>query len=167
MQQQDATFNNQNSNEEKKMEFNIQRIYIKDLSFETPNTPQIFREKWQPQVDVELNVNTQNLGDNHYEVKVALTTTVKTNEKVAFLAEVHQAGIFTLQGWSGEQLHRMLGSYCPNILFPYARETISDLVIRGGFPPLYLAPINFDHLYEQQLKKQAENKDNEGTEQKQ
>ncbi len=161
--QQDQAASSQNTGTDKKMEFNIQRIYIKDLSFETPNSPQVFREKWQPQVDVELNVNTQNLGENNYEVKVSLTTTVKTEDKVAFLAEVQQAGIFTITGWSGDQLHRMLGSYCPNILFPYARETISDLVIRGGFPPLYLAPINFDHLYEQQLKQQAEGKGEETT----
>ncbi|HVV69569.1 MAG TPA: protein-export chaperone SecB [Gammaproteobacteria bacterium] len=144
-------------------EFNIQRIYTKDISYESPNTPQLFREPWQPNVDVELNVNTANLGEDHYEVKLSITTTVKSQDKMAFLAEVHQAGIFKIQGFSGAQLHRMLGSYCPNILFPYIREAISDLVVRGGFPPLYLTPINFDVLYDQQLQKQQENKAAETT----
>lgn len=139
-------------------EFNIQRIYTKDISYESPNTPQLFREPWQPNVDVELNVNTVNLGEDHYEVKLSITTTVKSQDKMAFLAEVHQAGIFKIQGFSGAQLHRMLGSYCPNILFPYIREAISDLVVRGGFPPLYLTPINFDVLYDQQLQKQQESR---------
>lgn len=135
-------------------EFAIQRIYIKDMSFETPNTPQIFREAWQPAVNVELNVNTTQLENAIYEVKLTITARVTSNEKTAFLAEVHQAGIFSIKGFNDAQLHRMLGSYCPTVLFPYARETISDLVSRGGFPPLYLAPVNFDAMYEQQLKQQ-------------
>ncbi|MFT3741422.1 MAG: protein-export chaperone SecB [Gammaproteobacteria bacterium] len=137
------------------LEFNIQRIYTKDLSFESPNAPQLFRETWQPNVDVELNVKSNPLGEDAYEVVVTITTTVKTNDKVAFLVEVHQAGIFTMKGFTQEQAHRMLGSYCPNILFPYAREIIANLVTRGGFAPLYLAPVNFDQLYDQQLQKPA------------
>lgn len=161
MQQNNSTPEKQNSQaspEANGTEFNIQRIYTKDISYESPNTPQLFREPWQPNVDVELNVNTVNLGENNYEVKLSITTTVKSQEKMAFLAEVHQAGIFKIQGFEGAQLHRMLGSYCPNVLFPYIREVISELVVRGGFPPLYLTPINFDALYEQQLQKQQENK---------
>lgn len=153
MQQANDQTNSQNANPNPN-EFTIQRIYTKDLSFESPNTPQLFREQWQPNVDVELHVNTANLGEDHYEVKLSITATVKIQDKTAFLVEVHQAGIFKITGFVGPQLHRMLGSHCPNILFPYAREVISDLIVRGGFPPLYLTPINFDVLYEQQLQKQ-------------
>ncbi len=135
-------------------EFTIQRIYVKDLSFETPNTPQNFRETWQPAVNVELNVATEKLEGTVFEVKLSITANVTTNEKAAFLAEVHQAGIFNINGFNEAQLQRMLGSYCPTVLFPYAREAISDLVGRGGFPPLYLAPINFEALFEQQLQQQ-------------
>lgn len=137
-------------------EFSIQRIYIKDLSFETPNTPQIFREQWEPAVTVDLNVNTEKLEDNIYEVKLVVTVKVLCKEKTAFLAEIHQAGIFSIKGFPAEHVNRALGSSCPTILFPYAREAISDLVTRGGFPPLYLAPINFDAIYQQQLMKQQQ-----------
>lgn len=136
-------------------EFGIQRIYVKDLSFETPNSPQIFREAWEPTVNVELNVKTEKLDAHIYEVKLSITANVSSKEKTAFLAEVHQAGIFSVQGFNEAQLSRMLGSYCPTVLFPYAREVVSDLVSRGGFPPLYLAPINFEALYEQQLQQQT------------
>lgn len=137
-------------------EFAIQRIYIKDLSFETPNTPQIFREQWEPAVTVDLNVNTEKLEDTIYEVKLVITVKVLCKEKTAFLAEIHQAGIFSIKGYPVEYINRALGSSCPTILFPYAREAISDLVTRGGFPPLYLAPINFDAIYQQQLIKQKQ-----------
>src|SRR5262245_13953798 len=149
--QNNETPNPESNGSNQTLEFNIQRIYTKDLSFESPNTPQLFREPWQPNVNVELNIKSKNLGDNAYEVVVMITTTVKTQDKVAFLAEVHQAGIFTIKGFTQEQAHRMLGSYCPNILFPYAREVIANLVTRGGFSPLYLAPVNFDQLYDQQM----------------
>lgn len=142
-------------------EFGIQRIYVKDLSFESPNAPQVFRDTWEPAVNVELNVKTDKLDNNIYEVKLSITANVSSKEKPAFLAEVHQAGIFNIQGFSEVQLSRMLGSYCPTVLFPYAREVISDLVSRGGFPPLYLAPINFEALYEQQLQQQ-QNKETAG-----
>lgn len=136
------------------MTFAIQRIYIKDISFETPNTPAIFRETWQPNVNLEVNIQTQKLDETIFEVVLFVTVTVKSNEKIAFLAEVKQAGIFIIDGFEERQLSHMLGSYCPSILFPYAREMVSNLVIRGGFPPLYLAPMNFDMLYEQQLQAQ-------------
>ncbi len=142
--------------EEKKSLFSIQRIYVKDLSFETPNTPQLFSEPWQPNVNIELNVATSKVNDNTYEVQLIITVTAKSGEKVAFLAEVHQAGVFIIQEFPDAQLHRMLGSYCPNLLFPYAREVVSDLVARGGFPQLYLAPVNFEAAYEQQLQKQQQ-----------
>lgn len=134
--------------------FNIQRIYVKDLSFETPHAPEIFREEWKPEVNVDLQTKTNRLEDSIFEIVLHLTVTVKMGERVAFLVEVHQAGIFTLKGFPEEQLAHALGSLCPNILYPYAREAISDLVIRGGFPQLLLAPVNFDALYMQHLEQQ-------------
>lgn len=134
--------------------FTIQRIYVKDSSFEAPHAPEIFREEWKPEVNVDLQTKTNRLEETIYEVTLHLTVTVKMGEKVAFLVEVHQAGIFTIKGFPQEQLAHALGSLCPNILYPYARETISDIVIRGGFPQLLLAPVNFDALYLQHLEQQ-------------
>lgn len=147
----------QGARESKTPEFAIQRIYVKDLSLETPHSPMIFQEEWQPNVDVQLNVSTQKLAESVFEVKLSITVTSHLKDKVAFLAEVHQAGVFTIAHFTEPQLHRMLGSYCPNILFPFARELVSDLIGRAGFPPLYLAPINFDALYEQQMGEQQKN----------
>ena len=132
-------------------EFGIQKIYIKDVSFETPNSPEIFREQWQPDINLQLNNNTKSVEENIHEVILTLTVTAKIGEKTAFLIEVQQAGIFNIKGYSEQEMGAMAGAYCPNILFPYARETISDMVTRGGFPQLLLAPINFDALYQQHL----------------
>lgn len=134
--------------------FSIQRIYVKDVSFEAPHAPEIFREEWKPEVNVDLQSKTNRLEETVFEVVLHATVTVKMKDKVAFLVEAHQAGIFTLKGLSEEQLSHALGSMCPNILYPYGRETISDLVIRGGFPQLLLAPVNFDALYLQHLEQQ-------------
>lgn len=139
--------------------FNIQRIYIKDASFETPNAPQIFKEEWKPEVNVDLHTKTTDIEENVYDVVLHLTVTVKMANKTAFLVEVHQAGIFTIKGFPKEQLSHALGSMCPNILYPYAREAISDLVTRGGFPQLLLAPVNFDALYLQHLEQQKKQKE--------
>ena len=136
--------------------FNIHRIYIKDISFEAPNSPQVFNDKWQPKNSMDLNTNAQKLADNLYEVVLSITVTVKNNEQTAFLVEVHQAGIFQIEGFEDAHLQGVLGSFCPNVIFPYAREAVSDIVSRGGFPQLLLAPINFDALYQQHLQKQAE-----------
>jgi len=136
-------------------EFNIQRIYIKDLSLESPSSPNIFRTEWKPEINMELNSNGKMLEENIYEVLLKVVITVKNAEQTAFLVELHQAGIFTLKGFNKEQLAQVLGSFCPNILFPYAREIVSEASIRCGFPPLYLAPINFDALYAEQQKQQA------------
>ncbi len=132
-------------------EFNIQRLYVKDISFETPNSPEMFKTEWKPEVNVDLHVENKLLEEDIHEVVLKITITTKLNNKTAFLAEVSQAGIFTLKNFPEEQFKAMLGSFCPNILFPYAREAISDLTNKGGFPPLYLSPINFDALYQQQL----------------
>lgn len=135
--------------------FTIQRIYTKDISFEAPGTPQVFREEWKPEVNVDLQTKTDKVEADIYEVLLHLTVTVKLGEKTAFLVEVHQAGIFTLKGFPEDQLGHALGSLCPSILYPYVRETISDVVTRGGFPQLLLAPVNFDALYMQHLEQKA------------
>ncbi len=145
------------STQSKGPEFAIQRLYVKDLSLETPNTPKIFLEAWEPQMHMDIATDgSLVLEEGIREVVLTVTVTVKIKEKVAFLVEVKQAGVFALKGFTEEQLHHMLGSFCPNVLYPYAREVVTDAVMRAGFPQLYLAPVNFDALYEQQKKQQAE-----------
>lgn len=137
-------------------EFAIQRIYAKDASFEAPNAPGIFREQWEPKVNIDLHTSSTVLEDKIHEVVLSVTVTVNAGEQVAFLAEIKQAGIFTIDKFPEDQIKHILGSFCPNILFPYAREGITAMVTRGGFPQIYLAPINFDAVYQQQLKQQEE-----------
>jgi preprotein translocase subunit SecB len=143
----------QATNEQQGVEaqFMIQRIYIKDSSFEAPNSPACFQQQWEPELTLDLNTQHTQLEANVFEVVLTVTATVKNQNAVAFLAEIKQAGIFTIQGAEGQQLGHLLGSFCPSILFPYAREAITGDVIRGSFPQLVLAPINFDALYMQQL----------------
>lgn len=131
-------------------EFAIQRIYVKDASFEAPNTPKMFREQWEPKVNIDLHTQSEEIEKQIYEVVLGVTVTVKVNDQVAFLAEIKQAGIFTIGDFPDEQRNQLLGSFCPNILFPYAREAVTTMVSRGGFPQIYLAPINFDAVYQQQ-----------------
>lgn len=138
-----------NTNQDK--QFSIQKIYTKDISFETPNAPKVFTSKWEPSVDFNLGTNVEPMEDNLFEVTLTVTVTVKTEDKTAYLVEATQAGIFTLAGFNDQEMGPMLGSFCPNILFPYAREVVSDLVNKGGFPQLLLAPVNFDALYAQHL----------------
>jgi preprotein translocase subunit SecB len=132
-------------------QFSIQKIYIKDMSFETPNSPKIFIGKWEPTVDFNLGTQVSPLEDSMYEVALTVTITVKSENATAYLVEVNQAGIFSLAGFTDAEMGPMLGSFCPNILFPYAREAISDLVTKGGFPQMLLAPVNFDALYSQHI----------------
>lgn len=140
-------------------EFAIQRLYVKDLSLETPNTPKIFLDAWEPQMHMDIATDASLiLEEGLREVVLTVTVTVKIKEKVAFLVEVKQAGIFSLKNFTDEQMQHMLGSFCPNILYPYAREVVSDAVMRAGFPQLYLAPVNFDALYEQHKKAEEEKK---------
>lgn len=143
-----------NTNTESQHEFAIQRIYIKDLSYEAPSTPEIFQTAWEPQVDFKLHTSHKKMFDDIYEVVLQITVTVKLKDKTAFLVEVKQAGIFALKGFTKEQIDPMLGSFCPNILFPYAREIISATVNHGSFPPLYLVPINFDAMYQEKMEHQ-------------
>lgn len=135
-------------------EFNIQRIYTKDISFESPEAPRAFLEPWEPALNLDLQTKATELEAGVREVVLTVTATVKIKEKIIFLVEVQQAGIFLIKNFATEQLGPMLGSFCPNILYPYAREVVTDLVMRGGFPQLYLMPVNFDALYEQQLQSQ-------------
>lgn len=140
-----------NSNK-KEQRLTIQRIYLKDLSFEAPNAPDTFQQKWQPQLHLDLNSNVHDLKENHYEVELRITATVKNDEEVVFLVEVVQAGIFLIEGFSDQALDHCLKSYCLSVLFPYGREVISDVVARATFPQFILSPINFDALYAQQMK---------------
>ena len=136
-------------------QFAIQKIYVKDISFETPHSPHIFSEQWRPDVNLNLSSEAAPLSENVYDVVLSVTVTAKVQEKTAFLAEVQQAGIFHMGGFGDAELGHMLGSFCPSILFPYAREAVSDLVTRGGFPQFLMAPVNFDALYAQHLQQKA------------
>lgn len=136
----------------------IEKIYVKDVSFEAPNVPEIFQNEWKPTISLNMDVKTSVLSKEKdvYEVVLKLTVTNKSNEKVVFLTEVSQAGIFSIRGFQQEQLKAIMAVPCLQILFPYAREAISDLTGRAGFPPLYLAPINFEALYQQQLESEKD-----------
>jgi len=147
---------NDNGAAQPQQQFAIQRLYLKDLSFEAPNTPQVFVGEWKPESNIELNTSATPLGEENYEVVVSITVTTKVGEKTAYLVEVQQAGIFTLTGFSDADREAMLGSYCPNVLFPYVREVVSNLVAKGSFPQLVLQPINFDALYAQHLEKRQQ-----------
>jgi len=146
------------TNESAGRQFGIQKIYTRDLSFETPNSPAVFMETWEPAVNVDLSTNGKTLNEGVHEVVLTITVTTKLKDKTAYLAEVQQAGIFNITGLSEPELAHALGSFCPGILFPYAREAVSDLVARGGFPQMILAPVNFDALYQQHLEKQQQTK---------
>ncbi|MEX2524907.1 MAG: protein-export chaperone SecB [Gammaproteobacteria bacterium] len=135
--------------------FAIHKVYIKDISFETPHSPGIFQEEWQPSVNMDISNEVEALDGSYYEVILTVTVTVTSSRKTVYLAEIQQAGIFHIEGFPDEIISHMTGTSCPNILFPFAREMISDLVVRGGFPQLLLAPVNFEALYMQQQQKQA------------
>ncbi len=142
--------------EETQRQFSIQRIYTKDISFETPNSPEIFMQEWKPQINVNLNNAVKDLGEGNIEVALTVTVTAKIEDKTAFLAEVTQAGIFLARGIPEEEMGPLLGIFCPNTLFPYVREVISDLIVRGSFPQFLLAPVNFEALYAQQVQQQKQ-----------
>lgn len=136
-------------------QFIIERIYVKDISFEAPNSPAIFTQEWEPDTNLSLNTVVNPLGDDHFEVELHVTVTVKDKEgKTSFLVEVVQAGAFKVVGYPDDQLNHLLASFCPSNLFPYAREVISNLVSKGSFPEMHLSPINFDALYAQNMAEQ-------------
>ena len=130
--------------------FQIEKIYVKDLSLEIPHAPKVFTEQVNPEVQVQVNTEAEAFGEDYYEVTVTGTVTAKMGERTLFLAEVVQAGIFALRGVPAGDLGPLLGIACPTVIFPYLRETMSDVITRGGFPPLLLAPISFEALYMQQ-----------------
>ncbi len=157
---QNAGSNGQAAGEQDKpqLQFALQRIYVKDLSFEAPNSPSVFQQPFKPKVGLDLNTTSRQVGEGLYEVVVKVTAQVTHSEEgtTSFLAEIEQAGLFRISGIEGQQLDHTLGAFCPNMLFPYARECIDNLVNRGGFPPLMLAPVNFEAIYAQKKKREAE-----------
>lgn len=142
--------------QESKQQFAIRKIYLRDVSFEVPNAPSIFAGEWKPEVSVDLDTRTAKIAENTYETIVRVTVTAKQGDNTAYLCEVEQAGIFVLSGFDDQTLETLLGSYCPAQLFPYAREAVSDVVSKGGFPQMVLAPVNFEALYMQRKRKQQE-----------
>ena len=140
----------------------IQNIYIKDSSYEAPNSPTIFSgDAGQPQIQMNIAIKSNSLGSDNHEVVLTVTVTAKFGELTGFLVELHQAGIFTITGFQEKDLGTVLGIYCPNVLFAYAREAVSTMVSKGGFPQLLLAPVNFEAIYQQQQQQEAEKKESE------
>jgi preprotein translocase subunit SecB len=137
-------------------QLSLQKVYIKDASFEVPGAPQIFQDQGQPQIQLNLSQKVGTLAENVYEVVLTVTVTCKLAEKTAYLAEVQQAGVFGLSGFDTSNRDAVLATYCPNVLFPYARQAVSDLIQNGGFPPFLMQPINFDALYVEQSRRKAE-----------
>ena len=144
---------------ETQQQFKIQRVYLKDVSYESPQTPGLFvaNTPWKPTVSLHLNTESTKLGEDLYESVLSVTVTVKLGESTAYLIEVKQAGLFLMRGFDETRLGPMLGSYCPNLLFPFAREEIASLVQKGGFPQLLLDPVNFEALYAQHVQKARQN----------
>lgn len=137
-------------------QLSLQKVYIKDASFEVPGAPAIFQEQGQPQVQLNLSQQVATLAENVYEVVLTVTVTCKLAEKTAYLAEVQQAGVFGMSGFDAGNRDAVLATYCPNVLFPYARQIVSDLIQNGGFPPFLLQPINFEALYAEQMRRRAD-----------
>ena len=139
--------------------FTVEKIYVKDVSFESPNSPTIFNENVQPDLQLNLNQKVQRLSENAFEVVLAVTLTCQAGERTAYVAEVKQAGVFGLVGLDPQSIDVLLGTQCPNILFPYVRSMVSDLIQAGGFPPFYLQPINFEGLYAETLRQRQQQAD--------
>jgi len=137
-------------------QFALQRIYVKDISFESPSAPEVFQAAWKPQINMDLNTASNKVSDTQFEVTISLSITAKVDDKVAFIVEIQQAGIFHISGIEGAQLAQTLGAFCPNVLFPYAREAVDSMVNKGSFPSLMLAPVNFDAIYAEAMKRKQE-----------
>lgn len=148
--------------DEQKQKFELRKVYVKDMSFESPMAPNIFRQaNAAPAIDVQLNVGHEALGENMYESVLTVTVNGRLEEKHAFLAEVQQAGVYELSGLDPQRgLVAALEVACPNMLFPFAREAINELVVRGGFPSLLLSPVNFETLYRRKARSAANRTDN-------
>lgn len=140
----------------------IGKIYLKDFSFESPQAPTIFRNSdWQPKTDLNLRSSHTPAGDDHHEIVLTITVEAKADEKTIFLIELQQAGLFEIVGYEGDEMGAIVGSFCPNMLFPYARESIASLIQKAGFPEFVLQPINFDALYMQSQQQKAAAQANE------
>jgi preprotein translocase subunit SecB len=135
--------------------FSIEKVYVKDLSLEVPNAPQVFLEREAPTVDIQLHHNSNNVEEGVYETVLTVTVTAKAGDKTMFLVEAAQAGIFVARNIPAQEMDQVLGIACPNILFPYVREVISDVVVRAGFPPVILSPVNFEAIYQSQHQQPA------------
>ncbi len=155
----DKTAKSKQAESNPEQQFAIQRIYTKDLSYEAPSVPKVFSSEWKPELNLDINTKTNALEGDMHEVVLSLTVTVKNQNENAFLVEVHQAGIFQIKGFDADQLKQTLGAFCPSVLYPYAREVVSDVVTRGGFPQLILAPVNFDALSAQSQSQGAKQKE--------
>ena len=141
--------------EEQQPSFQIEKIYVKDVSLEIPGAPQVFLEAQGPQLEIQVRNESAQFADGLFEVAVTVTVTAKAGDRTLFLAEVAQAGIFSVRGVPQADIEPLLAVACPTILYPYARETVSDLITRGGFPPVLLAPVSFEALYAQRMQQQA------------
>lgn len=133
----------------------IQKLYVKDLSFESPNAPAIFNVEWRPEINLNLQTKNQLVGEDQREVVLTVTAEAKVQDQVAFIVEVQQAAVFLIKGFDENETAQLIGAYCPTQLFPFAREALTDLVSKGGFPGLLLQPVNFDGLYMQQMEDMA------------
>jgi len=136
--------------------FQIEKVYLKDSSLEIPHAPKVFLEQNQPQLEVQINTGAESFAEGYYEVTVTATVTARVGERTLFLAEARQAGIFQVRGVSEQELPPLLGIACPTVIYPYLRETIQEMVARGGFPPVILAPLSFEALYLQQQQQAAQ-----------
>ena len=154
----DSTAASTNNTEEK--QFAIQKLFIKDISFESPNSPLVFTEKWEPTVDINLSSSANKAPQDLFEVAITVTVTVKNSDKTAYLVEATQVGIFGVKNFPDQEMGPLLGSFCPSVLFPYLREVVSDVVTKGGFPPMLLNPVNFDALYAQHVQQESAGKAN-------
>ena len=151
----DETTNGTASAQQQAATFSIEKLYVKDVSFEVPGAPQVFNEQGQPELQMNLGQRVQRISDTAFEVVLGITLTCKVNDKTAYLAEVQQAGVFTLVGFEDAGVDAMLGTQCPAVLYPYAANTVTQLIQAGGFPPFFLQPINFDALYAEGLRQRA------------
>ncbi len=138
------------------MALSTEKIYVKDSSYESPNTPGIYSQEWQPELKLELGTKVRKFADNTYEVILALTVTAKLGDKTAFLVEIHQAGVFVISGFEEEQVDGLLNVHCPTVLFPFASAAVTEMVARGGFPQLVLQPVNFESVYQQKLQRKTQ-----------
>ena len=137
--------------EQNAQELVLQNIYVKDASFEAPAGPNIQATEWNPQFNLNMNTTASTMAETVHEVVLTITLEAKVADKVAYLVEVKQGGLFLIRGYTEDDTRRVVGAFCPGVLFPYARQAVSDLILRGGFPPFLLPPVNFDALFQQSL----------------